>query len=243
MKKPCIGLTTYPAGENHGWHTPQLYIDAVVRAGGVPVLLPSTFNITGSEGTAEMAQAWLEKVDGLVFIGGGDVNPNYYTNDTHETVYNLSLERDSSEMALMKAVLANPKPTLAICRGLQLLNTVLGGTLHLHLPDVVGEVILHRNPPREAVGHDIAILPDSHLATLLGTTANTASWHHQAIDKLGQGLRVVATAPDGVIEAVELAGNNQLVAVQWHPEMTAEKDRDQQGLFEWLVNTASQARG
>lgn len=232
MKAPVIGLTTYPSGETHGWHTPNIYVEAVLRAGGVPVLLPGLQNGCG--------QAWLDAVDGLVFIGGGDINPQAFGGSHHETIYNLSPERDNSELALMKALLANPKPTLAICRGLQILNTALGGTLHVHLPDVVGEDTLHRAPPRDPIPHAVRIDGNSQLAQVLGETVETASWHHQAVDRLGEGLQAVAWAPDGVIEAVEWEGSAQLTAVQWHPEITAAQDAGQQKLFNQLVEQAQQ---
>lgn len=232
MSAPIIGLTTYPSGETHGWHTPNTYVEAVLRAGGVPVLLPGLKNGCG--------QAWLEAVDGVVFIGGGDIDPQAFGGQHHETIYNLSPERDNSELTLMKALLAHPKPTLAICRGLQILNTVLGGTLHVHLPDVVGEDTLHRALPRDPIVHPVRIDGTSRLGQVLGEQADIASWHHQAIDRLGDGLRPVAWAADGVIEAVELEGFEQFTVVQWHPEITADKDALQQQLFNQLVEQAKQ---
>ena len=231
MNKPIVGLTTYPASATHGWHTPALYVDAVLRAGGVPMML--------SGQCLDCAERWLDVVDAVVLIGGGDINPAEFGSAGHETIYNLSAERDAMELALMQALLVRPKPVLAICRGMQILNTVLGGTLHVHLPDVVGETVPHRAPPREPVPHDIRIDPNSALAALLGESVNTASWHHQAIDRLGEGLKAVAWAPDGVIEAVEMATFPDLVAVQWHPEITAAQDAGQQKLFEWLVIQAA----
>lgn len=229
--KPLIGLTTYPGTDSHGWHTPALYVAAVQRAGGVPLMLPGC--------AADCAEDWLTAVDGVVLIGGGDINPQAFGGSHHPTIYNLSPERDAAELALMHALLKQPKPTLAICRGLQILNTALGGSLHVHLPDVVGETVPHRAPPREPVPHAIRIDPNSALAGLLGESTNTASWHHQAIDRLGEGLKAVAWAPDGVIEAVEMATFPDLVAVQWHPEITAAQDAGQQKLFEWLVIQAA----
>lgn len=234
MAKPVIGLTTYPPGPGHGHHTPDDYVNAVVRAGGVPVLLPHV-GVT-------MVEEWLSCVDGVVLIGGGDIDPEHYDGGRHDTIYNLNPARDDTELALARAVLARRLPTLAICRGLQLVNTVLGGTLHLHLPDVVGEKTLHRAPPREPVPHAIEVAPDSCLATLIGTESKSASWHHQAIDRLGAGLRPVAWAPDGVIEAVELDGHPQLIAVQWHPEITAGQDGAQQALFDHLIGMAASRR-
>ena len=232
MKKPIIGLTTYPAGATHGWHTPALYVDAVLRAGGVPMML--------SGQCPDCAERWLDVVDGVVLIGGGDINPAEFGSAGHETIYNLSAERDAMELALMRALLTHPKPVLAICRGMQILNTVLGGTLHVHLPDVVGESVLHRAPPRDPIQHSIQVAADSELAKVIGQQVHTASWHHQGIDQLGQGLKAVAWAPDGVIEAVELEGRQDLLAVQWHPEITAAEDDGQQHMFDWLIKQANQ---
>ena len=232
MNKPIVGLTTYPASATHGWHTPALYVDAVLRAGGVPMML--------SGQCPDCAERWLDVVDGVVLIGGGDINPAEFGSAGHETIYNLSAERDAMELALMRALLTHPKPVLAICRGMQILNTVLGGTLHVHLPDVVGESVLHRAPPRDPIQHSIQVAADSELAKVIGQQVHTASWHHQAIDQLGQGLKAVAWAPDVVIEAVELEGRQDLLAVQWHPEITAAEDNGQQHMFDWLIKQANQ---
>ena len=232
MNKPIVGLTTYPASATHGWHTPALYVDAVLRAGGVPMML--------SGQCPACAERWLDVVDGVVLIGGGDINPAEFGSAGHETIYNLSAERDAMELALMRALLTHPKPVLAICRGMQILNTVLGGTLHVHLPDVVGESVLHRAPPRDPIQHSIQVAADSELAKVIGQQVHTASWHHQAIDQLGQGLKAVAWAPDGVIEAVELEGRQDLLAVQWHPEITAAEENGQQDMFDSLIKQANQ---
>ncbi|MBP6562668.1 MAG: gamma-glutamyl-gamma-aminobutyrate hydrolase family protein [Neisseriaceae bacterium] len=230
MSRPVIGLTTYPAGAEHGWHTPVPYVEAVLRAGGVPVLLPSQ--------CLDGAEEWLAAVDAVVLIGGGDIDPKAFGGPDHETIYGVSPERDHAEMALLNALLAKPKPVLAICRGMQVLNTVLGGTLHVHLPDVVGEDVLHRSPERQPIMHEVSINRDSHLASLIGEQVRTASWHHQGIDQLGKDLQAVAWAADGVIEAVTLHGYPEWVAVQWHPELSAIDDVQQQGLFNWLVAQA-----
>ena len=231
MNKPIVGLTTYPASATHGWHTPVLYVEAVLRAGGVPMML--------SGQCPDCAERWLDVVDAVVLIGGGDINPAEFGSAGHETIYNLSAERDAMELALMRALLARPKPVLAICRGMQILNTVLGGTLHVHLPDVVGESVLHRAPPRDPISHGIQVAADSELAKVIGEQVHTASWHHQAIQQLGKGLKAVAWAPDGVIEAVELEGRQDVLAVQWHPEITAAEDDGQQRMFDWLIKQAN----
>ena len=130
-------------------------------------------------------------------------------------------------------------PTLAICRGTQILNVAEGGTLIEHLPDVVGETVIHRAPPREPVAHPVRVLPESRLAGVLGATDfSCMSWHHQAIRQVAPGFEVVAYAPDGTIEGLEMQSHPWLVAVQWHPELTAAEDPIQQRLFDALVEAA-----
>jgi putative glutamine amidotransferase len=130
-------------------------------------------------------------------------------------------------------------PTLGVCRGLQVINVALGGTLHEHLPDVVGESVLHRLPPRVPTPHELEVLPGTRLAGILGETRFTASsWHHQAIDEVAPGLEVAARAPDGTIEAVEMPRHRWLVAVQWHPELTAAVEPLQQRVFDALARAA-----
>ncbi|APZ44399.1 gamma-glutamyl-gamma-aminobutyrate hydrolase family protein [Acidihalobacter ferrooxydans] len=222
-----IGLSTYGRGDNKRYSLPAEYVSAVRRAGGVPVLLTPGMPPPGD---------WLERLDGLILSGGGDIDPARYGGAPHEALYAIDAQRDAFEFALLAAALARRMPLLAICRGLQVLNVHLGGTLHEHLPDVYGEQVAHRAPPREPTPHALRIAPGSRLAALLGGEAAVASsWHHQGIDTLGRGLTPVAWAPDGLIEAVELADYPWLAAVQWHPELTADKDPAQQALFDALV--------
>lgn len=231
VRKPIIGLTSYGTVERPDYRVPAEYVQSVVRAGGVPLVLPSVSD--------EFAGRWLELLDGLVLIGGGDLDPVHYRGRNHETVYNVDAARDAAELRLTRLALERHFPTLAVCRGLQLVNTVLGGTLHAHIPDAYGETVRHRAPPRQPIPHEITLEPASRLAGRLGCTLIVAaSWHHQSIDRLGDGLRAVAWAPDGVIEAAELPDNPNLIAVQWHPELTAAEDPAQQALFDALVALA-----
>lgn len=237
--KPRIGLTAYPAGEGFGYHTPREYVDAVVRAGGVPMLMPPVGE--------DMVEAWLACLDGLVLVGGGDIDPELHGNEMHETIYSLNPVRDSTELKITRLAMAKNLPILAICRGLQLVNVARGGSLHVHLPEVVGEQIPHRSPSRTPVAHGVEVMPTSMLAKAMGTSqVTTSSWHHQAVDSLGEGLHAVAWAQDGTVEAIELiesqrnSGKPYLVAVQWHPELTAAKDESQQALFNDLVREAGQ---
>jgi putative glutamine amidotransferase len=227
---PLIGLTTYGRGENNRYSLPAEYVDAVRRAGGIPVLMPP-----GEQAPDD----WLESLDGLILSGGGDIDPARYGGSQHETLYNIDRERDDFEFALVEQALARRIPLLCICRGMQVLNIHLGGTLYEHVPDVYGEDVLHRAPPREPIPHALRIVPETHLAGLLGRDeVEAASWHHQAVNTLGRGLVPVAYAPDGLVEAVELPEYPWLVAVQWHPELTAANDPLQQGLFDAFVGAA-----
>jgi putative glutamine amidotransferase len=129
---------------------------------------------------------------------------------------------------------------MCICRGIQILNVALGGTLHVHVPDVVGEQLRHRVMPLGPIPHRISVDAGSKIARIMGTTdIEPQSWHHQAIDRPGEGLRVVARAPDGIVEAVEHESHPSLIAVQWHPELTAADDPTQAALFDAFVGSAA----
>lgn len=232
MPAPLIGITTYGRGDENRFHLPAPYIDAVRRAGGVPLLIPP-----GEPGLKVI----LDRIDGLILTGGGDLDPARYGGRRHETIYSIDPERDQSEIALVKAGVESGGPTFGICRGSQVINVALGGTLIEHLPDVVGEAVAHRLPPREPTSHPIKLEPGSRLAKILAQTEFSApSWHHQAVRRPAPGLRAVATAPDGTIEAVELPDHPWLIGVQWHPELAAEKEPLHQKLFDALVKRAAE---
>ena len=230
---PLIGITTYGRDERGRYTLPGEYVAAVERAGAVPVLIPPV---------PEHAQRYLDLVDGLVLAGGGDMDPGHYGGSAHETLYGVDAGRDRLELELARRIVERRQPTLAICRGMQVLNVALGGTLIEHLPAVVGEDVLHRAPPRDPTPHAVAVTPGSRLASIAGTTeCAPMSWHHQAIRTLAPGLEVVARAPDGTIEAVEMRAHPWLIAVQWHPELTAARDPAQQRLFDALVTACRSA--
>ncbi len=232
MTRPLIGISTYhreTAGRSR-FSLPSAYVDALRAANGLGVLL--------TPGEAEPEEL-LDRLDGLVLSGGGDLDPASYGSDAHARVYSVSPERDAFELALLRGALERGMPTLAICRGMQVLNVALGGNLHVHLPDVIGEAVVHRRSQTEAAAHPVRVEGGSKLAERLGAAelAAVPSWHHQALDRLGAGLRPVAWAPDGVVEAVELAEAPQLIAVQWHPEL-AGAAAEGRGLFAALVERA-----
>ncbi len=231
MSAPLIGITTYGRAPDNRYSLPAAYVSAVQRAGGQPVLIPP-----GSDQPAR----YLDSLNGLILAGGGDIDPVHYGGARHATLYGIDLERDRLELVLAREVLRRRCPTLGVCRGMQVLNVALGGTLIEHLPDEVGEDILHRALPRDPTPHTVRIEAGSKLAAISGVTeVKPMSWHHQGIRKLAGCLRAVARAPDGTIEAVELPGQPWLVAVQWHPELSAHEDPTQQRLFDALVTAAT----
>ncbi|HEY5076943.1 MAG TPA: gamma-glutamyl-gamma-aminobutyrate hydrolase family protein, partial [Acidimicrobiia bacterium] len=208
---------------------PRAYLDAVVRAGGQPVIVND----------ARDPKQLLARVDALVLTGGPDVDPARYGEAPHPSVYGVDAAADEFECALAEAALVRSVPMLAICRGIQVLNVARGGTLHQHIADDPG--VPPHGRPGEAGGareHEVALDRDSLVAQVMDATlVNASCHHHQAIATLGDGLRVVGRAADGIVEALELDGAF-LLAVQWHPEDTAADDRAQQRLFDALVNRA-----
>ncbi len=234
MPAPLIGITTYGRDEGNRFPLPGEYVDSVRRGGGIPLLIPPG---------EKRIDALLAILDGVILAGGGDLDPAHYGGGTHESVYMLDAERDNGEMALAKRVIDYNIPTLGICRGAQVINVVLGGTLYIHLPDVVGETVVHRLPPREPTTHPVRVCADSRLGRILGREDFlAASWHHQAIRDPAAGLEVVAHAPDGTIEAVEMPAHPWLIAVQWHPELTSATDPVQQKLFYTFIQEAPRLR-
>lgn len=209
------------------------YATAVERAGGQPVLLPPFLDIDECA-VRERAQAALSRVDALVMVGGVDIDPARYGAPRHARTSGVDTTQDSFEFALVEAAIAIELPVLAICRGMQVLNVARGGTLVQHLPDD-----LSRNPHRK-VHHEVHLADGSFVAEAVGAIdVSGHSVHHQAVDRVGQGLRVTGRASDGVVEAIEL-DHGWVVGVQWHPEDTAEHDPHQSALFEALVQQARQ---
>jgi len=190
-------------------------------------------------GEVEVAEL-LDRLDGLILSGGGDLDPQSFGGTGHEKNYSLSPERDESELALVRGALDAGLPLLAICRGMQVLNVALGGDLHPHLPEVVGDAVTHRISETEAATHPVHVESSSGLAEVLGATALDAvpSWHHQGVARLGSGLQPVAWAPDGVVEALALSEAPQVCGVQWHPEL-AGGGAHGLGLFRWLFRRAA----
>lgn len=212
------------------------YVRSVEFAGGVPVVLAPS--------GAALHPALLSRLDGLVLTGGLDVSPALYGEAPHPAATSASAERDEFELKLVREALALNLPLLAICRGLQVLNVALGGTLVQDLPSLVGTTVSHDDPerPRTALAHRVRIEPGTRLHAQLGADdVEVNSFHHQAASALGHGLVATAFAPDGVVEGVELPAAGFAVGVQWHPEVFWREGRFAP-LFRALVGAAEARR-
>lgn len=230
MTPPVIGITAYSESatwrqwEQHATLLPQTYVNEVAAAGGVPVLLPPVPGV----------EAALSGLDGLIISGGPDVHPAHYGQQPgpHTTV--IRPERDAAELALFRAALDAGKPVLGICRGMQLMNVALGGSLLQHLPEVFGHD--GHSPVSGGYGeHKVVVGEAGSLAAILGPgPVAVPTHHHQGVDRLASALTATAWADDGLIEAFELGSHPFAIGVQWHPEAGS-----QQALFLALVTAAS----
>ena len=236
MTTPVIGLSTYRTRTQMTTYDgeqaviPAQYIDAITRAGGTVFLLPP------QPITAERARHVIGLLDGLILAGGEDVNPKRYGQIAGPHTQDCVDVRDDFEDALLSAALEDSLPVLGMCRGAQLMNVHFGGTLHQHLPDVLGH---SRYSPEDGsfAPEEITISPGSRISGIFAgeTTVTGYVGHHQAIDQLGQGLLVTARGFDGVVQAIEIEGHPFGLAVQWHPEENLADNR----LVEALVQAAS----
>ncbi len=231
--KPRIGITTYLEPTIWGvWERdasllPRVYLDSVVAAGGVPLLLPPV----GTDPTV------LDVLDGLIVAGGCDVDPSTYDAAPHPETVDTRPGRDEHEKVLIRAALDRDLPLLAICRGLQMLNVTLGGTLQQHLPEVVAHDE-HRPSPAIFGTTEVKVEPGTLTARVFGDRTSVQCYHHQALDVLAPGLRVTARAGDGTVEAAEVDGHDFAIGVQWHPE----EDPDDLRLFTALTAAALRRR-
>ena len=229
---PVIGLTTYRQQARSGvWDVPAsflpaVYLEGVTRTGGIAVLLPPQ-PVDGA-----IAEQVIGRLDGLILTGGKDVDPAAYGQQPHPATEEPASDRDEWEFALLRAAIDRRVPVLGICRGPQVINVALGGTLHQHLPDVLGHSG-HRVADATFASHTAHIAAGSRLNRLLGESIQTRCYHHQAIDQLGTGL-VASARCDGIVEGIESAGKDFVVGVQWHPE----ENLDDLRLFAALVEAA-----
>jgi putative glutamine amidotransferase len=240
--QPLIGITTYKSDSATSPHHPlytlhPLYSQGVVAGGGVPVLIPYGLD----EGHL---RAIFHRIDGLLLAGGGDVDPAFYEEEAGDEVKGVDRERDEIEITLVRWAVKENKPFLAICRGIQVMNVALGGSLYQDVLTNMPGAIQHAyfqglGYPRDYLAHDVRLDRTSRLAeTLGGDHFPVNSLHHQGIKSFAPDLTAVGTAPDGLIEAVEIAGHAFAIGVQWHPEALAPKDVKMRCLFEGLVSAA-----
>ena len=240
--RPLIAVVAYHLGDDRvarwprgGYGVPAPYIECLRRAGARTTIVPP-----GETGAPDEL---LEPFDGLVLVGGGDIDPARYDGDASpEHLYGVESDRDALEIELLLAADRLEIPTLCICRGMQIMNVAFGGTLYPHLPDVPG-MLEHGVPVLDTQAlHDVAVSPESRLfATTKSSTVAASSHHHQGVDRVGDGLVASGRTSDGLVEAIErhhdmdLEFNRWMVGVQWHPEDTAGTDPAQQALFEGLA--------
>jgi putative glutamine amidotransferase len=237
MVAPLIGITTSITVGTvpERAYVNGAYIRAVQEAGGIPVLLTPHF-------TPEVQAALWQRLDGLVLTGGGDIEPARFGEARHPAVDEVSPARDELEIDLTRRAVADAVPLFAICRGIQVLNVALGGTLVQDLPSEWPDALPHsQKTPRTQPTHAVKVMGEgTHLGRVLGALElDVNSMHHQAIKQLGEGLREVAWAPDGVVEGVEMPGDDRFVlGVQWHPEELVAHDQAARNLFTAIVDAA-----
>lgn len=241
-RKPVIGITPSPMddtqehGSFHRYAIANTYTEAVEAAGGIPIVIPP------QSGNIDQI---LELIDGLLLSGGGDIDPIHYgDSDVHEKTYGIHEGRDALELALARKALERDMPTLCICRGIQILNVALGGTLYQDVADQYSPEISHRQQdqgiPKDQPGHDVSVVKDSLLGDTYGAgTVAVNSFHHQSLRAVSSELLVNATAPDGTIEGVEHPAKSWVLGVQWHPEMMFESHPEHLKPFEMLVENAA----
>ena len=239
-RRPLIGITPAPStsspehGSQYRYCISDNYVRAVWQGGGNPIILPWV---------SDTSAAILDEIDGLVLSGGGDIRPSRFGQEQHEKTDGIDDARDDFELALMRAAEKRDLPTLAICRGIQVMNVALGGTLIQHLPDVSTEIEHRQNEldiPRETPSHRVALenAPNPVSEIVGATELMTNSFHHQALDDVASPLRIAGRADDGVIEAVWHPGMSFGIGVQWHPEGHAATLPEHARLFSALVEAA-----
>jgi putative glutamine amidotransferase len=232
--RPIIGITSYVERASWGvWDAPAAlvpwsYVQAMEAAGARPLIVPPS-----RDGVEET----LDAVHGLLLAGGADIDPALYGASRHPETTDLRPGRDRCESDLARAALERDLPVLGVCRGMQILNVVRGGDLAQHLDDVT-DGSAHRQAPGTFARHDVAIEPGSLLSTMVGDRASVLSHHHQAPDRLGEGLSQVAWADDGTIEGVEDPARDFVIGILWHPE-----EGEDRALFEGLVARARRRTG
>jgi len=237
--KPIIGITTGSINNSFGQRMVTLneaYIKAILQAGGVPLLIPSASAANGNGESEEFGNI----VDGILFTGGGDISPDRFQGDPHPRIDDVDEIRDSVELNLLQTAVGNGTPFLGICRGCQLMNVGLGGTLYTHIPDQLPGALDHAYPGnmRKVLVHKVKIEEGTRTGQLLGEPiVSVNSHHHQGLKGIAPSLQVTGNAPDGLVEAIELKGHPFGIGVQWHPEWLTDQEVTR-NLFSKFINAA-----
>jgi len=227
--RPLIGITTRAIDQSGRYAVSARYVTCVNRAGGNAVLLPPE---------AADIVTLLDRIDGLILSGGGDISSDLYGGFPHPDLYGVNIDRDRTEMLAVKYAIEYKLPLLGICRGIQIMNVALGGTLIEHIPEMVGETVRHRLPDDKENLHSVKLLPNSLTARIFGMVEmDVPSFHHQAVRKVASSLKEVAHAQDEVIEAVEMPAHPFFIGVQWHPELS--EDPLQEKLFNAFIEATA----
>ena len=242
MSKPIIGI---PAGYivNKGgvkvYQSPWMDVNAILAAGGLPVLLPAALPLD------EIA-ALVAQYDGFYLTGGGDINPEVYGEESHERIYGVNPERDAFELAFVRQIILQDKPLLTVCRGTQMLNVACGGTLYVDIASHIPGAKKHDWWPyykRNKLVHDVSVTAGSRFAKIVeALVLHTNSLHHQSINRVGDGLQSVAFASDGVIEALEHPDKRFIFGVQWHPEWLQDQ-QPMRAIYQEFVRACQEDNG
>jgi len=223
MTRPFIGITTRSSTDADNRRTivlQQAYINAIERAGGIAMPLPS-------QAPSESRLGLYSRLDAILFSGGGDIALDHFPGTPHARISGIDAARDESELAWLKAAASDGKPVLGICRGAQVMNVAMGGSLYTHIPDQLPGALDHDYPGalRTAIVHPVNVDETARAAEVFGETQlQVNSLHHQGLKDIGTGLRAAGRAPDGLVEVVELIDHPFAIAVQWHPEWLTDQE-------------------
>lgn len=236
-RKPMIAVMPLYDSKKHSYWMLPGYIKGIEKAGGVPVMLPLTTD-------PEVIRQLIGSFDGFLLTGGQDVSPRLYGEKLSMLCGEICFERDEMERILIGEAIRHDKPILGICRGIQILNVVLGGSLYQDLPtEYPSNLEHHQTPPYDLPVHQVSIVPDSPLFSLLGRRSLAVnSYHHQAIKRLSNRLSAMAYAEDGLVEAVCLPSARFVWAVQWHPEFSYEREESSLAILRKFVRQAAENR-
>ncbi len=236
MKKPMIGITTRNGRDADGHPLTALqhsYINAIVQAGGLPVLIPE---ILPEEDFLDL----YSRLKGILFTGGGDISLKYFDGSNHPRIGEVDDARDTTEITLMRTAVQDGRPILGICRGAQVMNVALGGTLYTHIYDQLKGALDHAYPGdlRRTIVHPVNVDETTRSAEIFGETLlNVNSLHHQGLKDIAPGLKVAGYAPDGLAEVIEIPNHPYAIAVQWHPEWLTDQPAMQR-LFKSFVDAS-----